>query len=568
MTNANLVQADDLKSRYLLTFASAAIANEWWELIQANFPADSSRPGPQLFSFKQDDLLAKAWKHPAFDHLRTKWMFIQFGDVGNVGGAAQGIIPVQDVDGNMLGGSAGAAAAAATHGELGQVKKEARSVRNELSVLEEHFEKMMGAVERNTEAVASLADRRTNGEGGESRENDGTNGVESSADSQFDLSELSEHLGRISGQLTRNLENAESLARKQDDNGKRVVAALEKSTKQRSEKVDLSQVSPHLEKIRKLLEDDIKSRKASEKSASQVDMSVVASHLEGIHSAIGQQSAHMQTLLGSAHGEGDAGRVGGDEADVAVRSLGEHLEQIYRAIEEGNSQARKQKFDVAPLSKRLDDLLKVQRESSKQKPDLSPLTEHLDAIRAATDHNSERLAELVEAHQSNVGKASSIDLTPLNERLGRIHASLERQAEAKAEQSPGSGDGKFILSALASHLSKIQNITEQNAQHVRALREKQSASQDKMHIAVAQSADQIRTIARRNEELESREEAREAQMRELLSGQREMVEVMRELARSIRDKNGWTCDHVVIPPPRKVGRKIVGFVYDAKEGSV
>ena len=56
-----------------------------------------------------------------------------------------------------------------------------------------------------------------------------------------------------------------------------------------------------------------------------------------------------------------------------------------------------------------------------------------------------------------------------------------------------------------------------------------------------------------------------AQMRELLSGQREMVEVVRELAKSFVARNPASCGHVIVPPPRKTDRKVVGFVYDTKE---
>ena len=46
-----------------------------------------------------------------------------------------------------------------------------------------------------------------------------------------------------------------------------------------------------------------------------------------------------------------------------------------------------------------------------------------------------------------------------------------------------------------------------------------------------------------------------------------MVEVVRELAREIqKGAAGAGCEHVVVPPPRKMGKKIVGFVYDAKDG--
>ncbi|KAK1076406.1 hypothetical protein LTR48_009084, partial [Friedmanniomyces endolithicus] len=151
---------DNLQSRYLLTFASASTANEWWSLLQTHFP-ETTRPGPQLFSFKDPhDSLAKTWKHPAFAHLKSKWMYISFSDTqeNGLGGAAQGIIPVQDAQGNMKAGSGLPASPEVIGEQVGrEMRRETRSVRNGITKMEEHFERMMEAVERNTAQVAVLA---------------------------------------------------------------------------------------------------------------------------------------------------------------------------------------------------------------------------------------------------------------------------------------------------------------------------------------------------------------------------------------------------------------------------
>ncbi|TKA57307.1 hypothetical protein B0A55_11463, partial [Friedmanniomyces simplex] len=235
--------------------------------------------------------------------------------------------------------------------------------------------------------------------------------------------------------------------------------------------------------------------------------------------------------------------------------------------------------------------------------DLTPLSgkfdvlgEHLAAIRDATKQHTDCLRSLLEAQQSAPNfSLPEIDLTPLTDRLNRIQESLQRHSE-RGDTTPGTGDAKFIMSALSSHLSKIQSVTEANAQHVRTLREKQSATQEKMHIAVASTSDAIaalnqhasaqqermhtafasnsdaiaalnRHASAQQDRTNERVEGLNGQVGELMAGQREMVEVMRELAGSITAQNKGACDHVVVPPPRKVGRRIVGFVYDAKDGA-
>ncbi|KAF2168431.1 hypothetical protein M409DRAFT_53111 [Zasmidium cellare ATCC 36951] len=819
-------KGDEVRSRYLLTFASASVANEWWLLIQAHFP-DCIRPGPQLFSFKTDDLLEKAWRHPAFEHLKTKWMYISFGEAqsNGLGGAAQGIIPVQDAHGNMMGGSASTVASP----ELGQARKEVKDMRNDVTRLEEHFEKMMEAMEKNTEGVKELAEKQDQEPG---------QGSNNSGNGYFDMSELSGHFGRMTDLLTRNMEHMENMSKRQFENEQKLSKALEDvNSKQRADYLDMSQLSSHLDRIQNMMEQSVTERKdsartseektptidfspltdrlqkmqeaveansaliknlleegslpesdaprtpfwASGSNQQQVDLAPLTEHLQKIHGAIEQQSSHMQALVGFASGEGEGGNSpipgGADQQPHAnLAPLGEHLEQIYNAIEEGNKHAKEiadrdklhsvvdsssfvrqleavqtstkssnkileqildaqteakqalqahsgRGVDLSPLTKhlegldasakdnaqwlqqlldaqgalrkavtqskpainfqpltghlethskhlkdiadtqlamkdsvnkqmsptidlsplqdqltqliegqngtreaieqtngeldftpladhmeavreaiegqhhpllehlqaihsatdrnaelfttvinaqlkdidfssltqRLDDIRVAIQENSADVPraiDFGPLADHLEAIREATDSNAKQVKAAIEEQRQRdppSGQAS-IDFTPLTERLNRIHRSLEKVNNTTREASPGSGDPKFILSALTSHLSKIQSVTEQNANAVKSITNRSKATEDKVKIDTAG--------------FDKRLEATSSQVRELMAGHREMTKVMRELAEAITAQNKGSCDHVVIPPPRKVGRKIVGFVYDAKDGPI
>ncbi|KAG9958224.1 hypothetical protein KCU61_g8544, partial [Aureobasidium melanogenum] len=64
------------KARYLLSFADAETAQEWWTLMQSEYP-DTLRESPNLFSFKNDRTPIKAWENPKFAHLRDKWSYRQ-----------------------------------------------------------------------------------------------------------------------------------------------------------------------------------------------------------------------------------------------------------------------------------------------------------------------------------------------------------------------------------------------------------------------------------------------------------------------------------------------------------
>ncbi|KAF2766862.1 hypothetical protein EJ03DRAFT_167640 [Teratosphaeria nubilosa] len=488
-------QSDDVDSRYLLTFASAAIANQWWRLLQVHFP-ECTRPGAQLFSFKNADLLSKVWKHPSFAHLKSKWMYMAFGDTKEhgLGGAAQGIIPVQDAQGNMLGGSASASP------ELGQVRREAKMVRNEMSKLEEFFESMMEAVERNTRQLAQLAAER-----------------------------------------------------------------------QQSGSPQMSQWTAHLERLQLVVEQSINHKDSTEVPggtghASTIDFSPLTDRLKKVQEAVEQNSALLKALLERACGPDGAQQKHNNLFETTSQQT--HLADLASRLDEVNRHLESLREWAEFDSEQLKELVGGQKETRSDTNangiiDFDPLAEKLGQI--LESQNAAR-------RQQDGFKAATadIDFTPVTERLARIHDSLERQAESP-RRSSGSGDPKFVMSALTSHLSKIQAITESNATHIKSLQTKHSSSQDNMHIAVAQTAGQIRTLSERqvhnDENFDRRLEAVNGQVRELMTGQREMVAATRELSKAITAQNKESCEHVVIPPPRKTGRKVVGFVYDAKEGS-
>ena len=577
-------------------------------------------------------------------------MYISFSDTSSegLGGAAQGIIPVQDAHGNMLGGSTSPDFAS-------QVQKEAREVKTEVQRMEEQFAKMMAAVERNTEKVAELTAKRAEQAGDDGTIRALSMTSETAESGSVDMGVLSGHFVRMNDLLSKNSQNVEDLAQKHYDNEQRLQKTMDtlvskqnndaSQQQERPIQIDFSPLTERLEKVQEAVEQNsalIKALLDESGSDSKVgtpfwgkdqplspELMPLTQHMERIHGAIQQQSEHMKALAGYTSGEGQGGdEDGAGHTHTVLSPLGEHLEQIFKAIEEGNRRAKETpKFDPDPLNKHLEALreqseknndhmqqlleaheatrdavvanggeidftpmaehLEAIRESSDTNAqtikrllesqeatrressfDFSPLTDHLNAVRTATEKSSEQIRSLVQSQKSSAksDKSSGLDFTPLTDRLNKIHTVLEKQGE-RQNQPQGSGDSKFLMNALSSHLSKIQGVTEQNAQHVKSLREKQSSSQDKMSNTVSETSNAVRSLVERTQENESRIDAQNSQMRELMSGQREMVEVMRQLARSVVAQNKGACDHVVVPPPRKMGRKVVGFVYDAKDGT-
>nr|OQO30754.1 hypothetical protein B0A51_02450 [Rachicladosporium sp. CCFEE 5018] len=404
-------KADDQRSRFLLTFASATVANEWWLLVQAHF-ADCARPGPQLFLFKTDDLLGKAWKHADFAHLKSKWMYIQFNDAGNVGGAPQGIIPVQDAKGHLLGGAAGSPEA-----QLGQVRKEARSVRNELGVLENHFERMMEAVEKNTEQIAALAVGRRQDEHAL------VQAVKDNTTHAHDRNGVNGHTSRRSSRVIW-AEYVETLSRRQYESEQKLRETLDEGKGQkRADYLDMSQLSSHLDRIQQMMETQSRERKASAKdfsdSSPKVDFSPVTERLEKVLGAVVSNSALMREML-EARSKDSTGVKAPEAAKIDLGPLTLHLEKIHSAIEQQSSHTLA-----------LNDLTKQSRRDAGVDQSKLLSTEHLRKILTAIETGNTHVKGLVMQGQSSPGaSAPSFDTSSLEQKLGEYVQALKQTPDS------------------------------------------------------------------------------------------------------------------------------------------
>jgi ribosome assembly protein YihI (activator of Der GTPase) len=662
------VQVDELHSRYLLTFASARAANEWWDLVQTHHP-DTTRPGPQLFSFANEDFLEGAWSNEAFAHLKPKWMYVQLNDT-----ATQTVIPVQDVRGSLLVGTS----SSPEHGS-----ETRNGTKNGAVTLEERFEKMMQVVERNTEQISALAKATEARDDGNA-----PRGVNGKADS-VDTSELSGHLGRISQLLEQNSAHVASLAERQLENEQKMREMLEaQHAKDISQQPDMSQLTSHLDRIQKLMERSAHGRKDSARdirtSPPRVDLAPLTFWLEKVLSAIEQNTELVRELLQEKDDSRPSQQIELDLSPLSQRlddlldaqdakstrdqeAYAQMNSRLDKVIDAQHKAVERGPFDVSLLSQRLDEILSVHRNAATQtlvgkldelleaqsRPldlsqvsqhledlDCGVLTEPLEAIRAATEQHNEHLVGLLEAQHASaheeqyshylqllrehlealrtttehnsctmvellesmavsrsvVKETSSTALTPFDDRVGNA---MDRQPE-----SNGIGDSKFLMSALTSHLSQIQAVTESNANAVRATRESSHALQRSMTAAVSDTSGNIQALAAKHKDLAAQAAVREGQVKEVVRSQAEMVQCVRDLAKTIKAQDQTeviqcvrdlaktikaqdqtemihcvrelaktiaqekaTCGHVIIPPPRKTNRKVVGFVYDSKDGN-
>jgi hypothetical protein len=130
---------------FVLTFASALVAEQWWTLVQRESP-EATRPGPQLFILKGDDMQEQIQDNPKFFDLRNSWFYTP-----SEGGTAP--IPLQDYHGNPV--------VAPEQPKERQEKAETSGF--DLQGLEATLAKMAAMIIENTESIRALSVAQSTG---------------------------------------------------------------------------------------------------------------------------------------------------------------------------------------------------------------------------------------------------------------------------------------------------------------------------------------------------------------------------------------------------------------------
>ncbi|KAF2231076.1 hypothetical protein EV356DRAFT_519178 [Viridothelium virens] len=92
-------------SRYILVFDTVETCDEWWKLIQREYPSQCQRTATQFFSFTGDAFPYKPSTNKKFEHLKSKWFYCQIGDASSTSGRGVDILPLQDGRGFPLAGA-------------------------------------------------------------------------------------------------------------------------------------------------------------------------------------------------------------------------------------------------------------------------------------------------------------------------------------------------------------------------------------------------------------------------------------------------------------------------------
>lgn len=141
----------------------------------------------------------------------------------------------------------------------------------------------------------------------------------------------------------------------------------------------------------------------------------------------------------------------------------------------------------------------------------------------------------------------------------------EKKTVGFADQLP-SLNTPLDIAKLERNLDRVTKLMETNASQISSLSSYQETTYDTLASALSSSLEQIKALT-------------QSQQR-LVAGQQRLLDACDELRKAMRDREVWaggsvafssnasnvSCGHEVHKPPRKVGRRVVGYVY-GEEGA-
>ncbi|KAI9655548.1 MAG: hypothetical protein M1821_005341 [Bathelium mastoideum] len=170
-TKAHLrhLQTDNhASSRYVLVFDTADTCDDWWKLVQREYPSQCQRIAPQLFSFTGDAFPSKIAANKKFEHLKPRWFYCQIGDANSTSGRGLEVLPLQDGRGFPIAAAhipvAATGAAAAKRLSMGRESIADDDQERGVYAYEEGLRSMEGALEKTATHMAALAEGQKMGQ--------------------------------------------------------------------------------------------------------------------------------------------------------------------------------------------------------------------------------------------------------------------------------------------------------------------------------------------------------------------------------------------------------------------
>ncbi|GAB7352758.1 hypothetical protein MBLNU459_g3107t1 [Dothideomycetes sp. NU459] len=572
------------KSRYLLTFVDADAAQEWWRLMQVEYP-DSVRESPQLFSFKGDKVPGKAWDNPKFAHLRDKWSYRLDDEstkatrdkVGNASNAhvKRGSIgrtpsmPTLREDVNGSGRmedpfSPSSSAAAVNKSDFAQLNITSDRIHKCVSqtgaqvdaLLEgqqanaKGMQKLQATLERMSQEIETLVQRQ---QAHEQAMHGAMHGVtyllEDNASNVKAVSERPQHeipsedgWQKLQDEVAQNTAHLETLVNSQQTAVKSIKGmetALEKKAPDTSSTESLQRIKEEIAQNSAQLEDLAKGQKTAKKSMKDLQAAFEqskpeppsAASLQRIEDELAQNSAKLSSL---AEGQTTAKNSMHDlqtafeqtkpeslSAQDLQRLQGEVTQNstYLKALTDGQRIAKK---SMAKLQLSLDQQ-QAQQQQQQNTPTLPPAATaaQVETLQASISANSTSLATVLDGQKTT------------RSRLAKLSTDLAATQTAQT--------------SLAAQLASLALANAETNALLKRLAKEQKAAAEQQRLAAERSTAAFATQM--------------AQMQKLFAAQQEAAQRgMAEMSRSMGQMSD-VLGYEVVPPPKKLHREIIGYVY-------
>jgi hypothetical protein len=503
------------KARYLLSFADAETAHEWWTLMQSEYP-DTLRESPNLFSFKSDRTPIKAWANPKFAHLSDKWSYRQ------TDGKDDKVSQQQQVSSHRRVSS--------TRTPLMPTLSEGH-VFGALERLERLEDPFTPAGASNVEfAQLNLASDHIQ---------------KSVSQSTIQLDALLEGqqasakgFQKLSGTIERMTQQMEALARRQQDHEivLRELTAAATANNAASDVQYRHQQAAALQSLQSVIEETC-SRVQELYLKPPPTPGPNHEILHELQEEVSQTSTLLKDLYNRPLPENDPAQTEG-------------LQKVQKQLLQNTKAIRTLSDRPEPVSN-TETLQKLQKEASQTTAILRGITDRLTA--AATT----QAPAPVQAPYTDLLQRLQKDITT-NTTLLQTLCSDQKMTKKSLSSIQSTFDTTTTTQkAITSQLKHLHTLAESTQSSILHLSSTQSASEAKMEKQMQQMKKHISL------EMDKQQEAFKGQLekqQDIFKGQ------LDEILGAVRGRNvvrSAECGHgEVLPPPKKIGRKIVGYVYE------
>jgi len=297
---------------------------------------------------------------------------------------------------------------------------------------------------------------------------------------------------------------------------------------------------------------------AAEANAQQIS-ALTTQHQAGaistknMRSSIELNASHVKTVLERQMHEVDAT----ERMEKQVKASMDRLDDMTKAQQSSNEEARATKYSVEKLAEQVQSILQHQRITDEKLEALASAMEHLSATTKLATSRSQSAGN---PSAGSVGKVQTVleshtaNLTSLMNGQKSTHKTVQKTQTSIDALSADHA-------AFIERLDKLQTSTDQNAAQWKQQNERLQTSIDQNALLSKQRTEKQTAKIEQKVNL-----AMDTKVSKLEVNNEKRMNDLTKLCQNILEKVEETgkktgCDHDVIPPPRKMNRRLIGYVY-------